>query len=159
MKGSVFVLKPHNFHDFIGCFGNVMLDKGSLARQVLLSCQESQWGGGIYRDISRVVIHRTSLYSSNTVNTNLFLPLGKIQGVFSDFHSFFIFLIVAQKSFIEDLGRKVHCFKREGKIPVFSWRLFFPFWSHFSYVLIGSEIHSAVCFFHKAFTVFCKGSK
>lgn len=29
MKGSVFVLKLHSFRDFIGCFGNVMLDKGA----------------------------------------------------------------------------------------------------------------------------------
>lgn len=42
MKGSVFVLTPHDFHDFIGCFGNVMLNKGTLAGQTKLSCQESQ---------------------------------------------------------------------------------------------------------------------
>lgn len=50
MKGSVFVLKPHNFHDFIGCFGNVTLDKRIMARQTMLSCQESQRGRGVCRD-------------------------------------------------------------------------------------------------------------
>lgn len=42
MKGSVFVLEPHNFHDLVGCFGDVTFDKGILAGQILLSCWEAQ---------------------------------------------------------------------------------------------------------------------
>lgn len=42
MKGSVFVLEPHNFHDLIGCFRDVTLAKGILAGQILLSCWEAQ---------------------------------------------------------------------------------------------------------------------
>lgn len=57
MKGSIFVLKPHSFHDFIGCFGNVMLDKGIMAGQIMLSCQESQRGRDVYRDSSSSVIN------------------------------------------------------------------------------------------------------
>lgn len=42
MKGSVFVLEPHNFPDLVGCFGDVTLDKEILAGQILLSCWEAQ---------------------------------------------------------------------------------------------------------------------
>lgn len=96
------------------------------------------------------------------MNPSLFLLSRETLGILADFHLFF--LIVAQKSFTEDLGRKahrvLHFFLRQKEphfcvfvAPLFSLR------KPFLLCLNHRKMHFAACFFLQAFTVFHEESK